>query len=148
MKSPLLTTQPNSLELDIVLLMTRLVMGAVFIIMGWPKVQQPISWMGPGSGFPGFFQLLAAIAEFIGGIALVIGFLTRIAAFGIACTMVVATWSLVFSWHLPFIDMQGGSAYYPNLLLLVSALLLMVTSAGRISLDRLLFGVNIKKTVI
>jgi len=39
---------------------------------------------------PGFLQGLAALSEFGGGLALIAGLLTPLAAFGIACTMVVA----------------------------------------------------------
>jgi putative oxidoreductase len=148
MKTPLLTTKPNSIELDAILLMIRVVMGSLFINMGWPKIQQPMNWMGPDSGFPGFFLMLAAIAEFVGGIALVLGFLTRVAAFGIGCNMVVATYMAAVVWKMPFVDMKGGPSYYTNLLLLGLALLFIVSSSGRFSVDRIFFGVTTENPVI
>lgn len=52
-----------------VLLLLRLVAGTAFVIHGSQKIQNPFGWMGPQSSIPGFFQLLAAISEFGGGIA-------------------------------------------------------------------------------
>jgi len=58
----------HSTMASIVLLLLRLVAGSAFILHGWQKVQNPVGWMGPESSIPGFFQFLAAISEFGGGI--------------------------------------------------------------------------------
>src|SRR5207245_5587211 len=82
------------------LLVLRLVTGAAFILHGWPKIQNAFHWMDPADGpapVPGFLQALAALSEFGGGIALILGFLTPLAALGIACTMITAI-SMV---HIP-----------------------------------------------
>src|ERR1700742_762728 len=77
----------------------RLVLGVVFFAHG---AQKMLGWFGgPGfSGTVGFFTgylhipapfaYLAIAAEFFGGLGLILGFLTRIAAFGIAVNMLVA----------------------------------------------------------
>jgi putative oxidoreductase len=148
MKTTFLATKVNSPEVDAILLFIRIIMGIMFAMVGWPKIQQPMSWMGPDSGFPGFFLMLAAISEFIGGLALVLGVLTRIAAFGLACTMAVATYVMAVNYGASFVDMQGGKAYNLNLLLLGVALLFMLNGPGRLSLDRLFFGVTPKRPVI
>ena len=145
MKSSLLATRLNPVSVDVVLLLIRIVVGTLFIIVGYPKIQAPASWMGPNSGWPGFFLALAAIAEFIGGIALVAGFLTRIAAFGQFCTMAVSIYVMKFQYGASFIDMKGGAnVYNVNVLLLLISLLFIVISAGRFSIDRLLFGVTLR----
>src|ERR1700686_5564345 len=77
----------------------RLVVGVVFFAHGAQKL---LGWFG-GPGFAGSmglftgylhipapFAFLAIAAEFFGGLGLILGFLTRIAAFGIATNMVVA----------------------------------------------------------
>src|SRR2546430_983735 len=77
----------------------RLVLGVVFFAHGAQKL---LGWFG-GFGFAGtmgFFTgmmhipaplaFLAIAAEFFGGMGLILGFLTRIAAFGIAVDMLVA----------------------------------------------------------
>jgi len=71
------------------LLMVRLVMGTAFILHGWGKVQTPFSWM-PGGNTPGYLQAAAAFSEFGGGIALILGVLTPVAAVLLAITMAEA----------------------------------------------------------
>ena len=75
------------------LLVFRLVMGAAFILHGWPKIQNAFHWMDHMPDVPippPYLQALAALAEFGGGIGLILGLLTPLAALGIACNMVVA----------------------------------------------------------
>jgi putative oxidoreductase len=134
------STGDQSVITDLLLLLIRVIVGYVFIRAGWDKIQHPLNWMGPTSGFPGFFQALAAIAEYCGGIALILGFLTRIAAFGIACTMVTAVYMLRFVWSAPFISPTGGIAYVLPLILLLIVLVLLNLGAGRFSVDWLLSG--------
>ena len=55
------------------LLLPRLVMGAAFVLHGWPKIQNPFGWMGPEAPFPVILIALAALAEFGGGLALIVG---------------------------------------------------------------------------
>ena len=57
---------------------------------GWGKIQHATSWMGPTSPIPGWAQACAAVGEFGGGLGLILGLLTPLAAFGIASTMVGA----------------------------------------------------------
>jgi putative oxidoreductase len=58
-------------------------MGAAFVLHGWPKIQHPMGWMGLEATVPAIFQLLAAVAEFGGGMALIVGLLTQLASLGI-----------------------------------------------------------------
>src|SRR5687768_6168446 len=67
------------------LLLLRVVAGAGMMVHGWPKAQKPFGWMGDGA--PAVLQALAALAEFGGGLALILGLLTPVAALGIICTM-------------------------------------------------------------
>ena len=66
------------------LLILRLVAGAAIALHGWPKIQSATSWMGPDAPVPGVLQLLAALAEFGGGICWVLGLLTPLASFDVA----------------------------------------------------------------
>jgi putative oxidoreductase len=123
------------------LLIVRLVVGAAFVLHGWPKIQNPMGWMNAmgGQGVPSFLQALAALAEFGGGIALILGLLTPIAAFGIVCQMLGALLLVHFPKGDPFVA-QGRSSYELALVYLVMAVLLIATGPGRWSLDALLFG--------
>jgi len=122
------------------LLFVRLVAGVAFVLHGWGKIQNPMGWMGPESPVPGFFQLLAAVSEFGGGIAWIIGFLTPFASFGIACTMAVAVFMHMVVMKDPFVNMTGGSSFEPALGYLATAILILVIGPGKFSIDAKVFG--------
>jgi putative oxidoreductase len=129
---------------DLALLLIRLLAGYAFVLHGWGKIQNPLNWMGQGSSIPGIFQALAAVSEFGGGFALITGFLTRLGALGIGCTMAVAVYMHRFVMGDPFMNLSGGRSYEPASVYLVIALLLLIAGPGRFSLDRIIFG--LKKT--
>ena len=122
------------------LLLLRLVAGVAFIIHGWQKIQNPFGWMGPQSGIPGIFQFLAALSEFGGGIAWVIGLLTPLAALGIACTMAVAVHMHSMVLHDPFVSLTGARSYELASAYLCIAVILLALGPGRVSLDAKIFG--------
>ena len=131
------------LPADLALLLLRLVMGTAFVLHGWGKIQHPLSWMSKAPyPAPPPLQLLAAISEFGGGIALILGLTTPLFAFGLLCTMAVATWTHAVVNRDPFVLMSyplKASYELPAIYFCVSALFLTI-GPGRLSLDRLLFG--------
>ena len=139
----LFATCHQSIPFDLALLLIRIAVGPAFIITGHGKITDPTGWMGPDAPFPGFLLALAAISEFCGGIALILGLVTRLAAFGIGCTMAVATYTHI-SGGDPYVNMTGGTDYKIALTYLLIALLFLINGPGRFSLDRLIFGVHHK----
>ncbi len=131
--SALLFPQRTATRTDAALLALRLVVGAAFILHGYGKIQHPFAWMGPDSGTPAVFQGLAALSEFGGGIAFLLGALTPVAALGIASTMAVAVLKHT-GWGHPFVG-QGGPSYELALVYLAIAGLLLVSGPGRFSVD-------------
>jgi len=123
------------------LLLVRLVMGPAFVLHGWPKIQNPMGWMNAmgGSSVPSFLQALAAVAEFGGGIALILGLLTPIAAFGLVCQMLGALFLVHLPQGDPFVS-QGGPSYELALIYLVMSIMLIALGPGKWSLDARLFG--------
>lgn len=121
------------------LLLLRLVMGTAFVLHGWPKIQNPFGWMGPEAPFPGMLIALAALAEFGGGLALLVGMLTRLASLGIISTMVVAIGMVHVPKGDPFVG-QGGASWELAAVYLACGILFLLLGPGRISLDALLFG--------
>jgi putative oxidoreductase len=131
---------------DGVLALLRLVLGVVFFLHG---AQKALGWFG-GFGFSGTmhaftgmmhipapFAFLAIMAEFLGGIGLLVGFLARVAAFGIAVNMCVAV-ALVHSANGPFMNWYGnqkGEGYEYHLLATVIAVTIMIRGAGAFSVD-------------
>lgn len=120
------------------LLLLRLYAGAALMSHGRGKIQNPMHWMDGAPGAPpAVLQALAAVSEFFGGLGLMVGLLTPLAAFGIACTMAFATFKHV-SRGDPFVA-HGGGSFEPALGYLVTAVLLMLAGPGRYSLDSLVF---------
>ncbi len=88
--------------------------------------------LGPG-------MVMAAAAggmEFFGGIAIILGLLTRAAALGAAVTMLVA----IVSVHLENGFFMANNGYEFALMLLLVALALVIRGSGHVSLDNRLFG--------
>ena len=127
--------------------MIRLVLGVVFFAHG---AQKMLGWFG-GFGFSGtmdFFTgtmhipaplaFLAIAAEFFGGLALILGFLARIAAFGIAVSMVVAiaTVNKAFGFFMNWYGTQKGEGFEYHLLVLAMTAFLMIRGGGAFSIDR------------
>lgn len=122
---------------SLAMLFVRLVAGTAFIFHGWSKIQDPFHWLGAAAPIPGIFQALAALSEFGGGIAWILGLLTPLASLGLMATMSVAVYFHV-SHGDPFIG-QGGS-FEPALGYAALSFLLFMIGPGRFSLDAFLFG--------
>ena len=125
----------------------RLVLGVIFFAHG---AQKMLGWFG-GHGFSGTmgmftnfmhipapFAFLAIAAEFFGGLGLIFGLLTRIAAFGIFCNMVVAFLTVHhrFGFFMNWTGTQKGEGFEFHLLVLAITVFLMIRGAGAASLDR------------
>jgi len=123
------------------MLLLRLVVGAAFLFHGWPKIQTPFGWMGPEAPVPGPLQFLAALSEFGGGIALILGFLTRPAGLGIASTMAVAAGMVHIRSGAPFVSSAPGSPSWElAAVYFACAALFLLAGPGRFSLDAVAFG--------
>ena len=123
------------------LLLVRVVMGAAFLFHGWPKIQHPFDWMGPDANMPGVLQFLAALSEFVGGIALILGFLTRVAALGLTVTMAVAGGMVHIPAGHPFVaGAAGGPSWELAGIYFACAVLFLLAGPGRWSVDACLFG--------
>ena len=134
---------------DIATATVRLALGVVFFAHGAQKL---LGWFG-GYGFTGtmgfftgvlhipvIFAFLAIAAEFFGGLGLIFGFLTRIAAIGVLSNMIVAI-ALVhsqFGFFMNWTGTQKGEGYEYHLVILAVTVLLIIRGAGAVSLGRLL----------
>lgn len=125
---------------DLALLVLRLVGGSAMMLHGWGKIQKPFSWMGPDAFAPPFFQALAALSEFGGGLAWVLGLLTPLASLGVLSTMAVAAWFHAIKRGDPFVSKGGEPSFELAAIYFCIALLFVALGPGRASLDRALFG--------
>jgi putative oxidoreductase len=138
-------------ENDIALTIARLALGIIFFAHG---SQKALGWFG-GYGFhgtmaffthqlgiPAVFAFLDIAAEFLGGIGLILGCLTRIAAFGIACVMLVAVVLIHhnFGFFMNWAGNQKGEGFEYHLLALAITIVLMIKGGGALSVDRAVSG--------
>jgi len=134
---------------DIVPAIIRVVAGVLFFYHGAQKMLG--WWGGPGfsammrafesQGIPAVFAFLAIAAEFFGGIALIVGFLSRIAAFGITVNMIVAimTVNLQNGLSMNWSGQQKGEGFEYHLLVLAITISIMLVGAGAFSVDRMIY---------
>jgi putative oxidoreductase len=90
-------------------------------------------------GIPAVLAVLAIAAEFLGSLGLIVGALSRVAAFGIAVVMLVAI-LMVHAGQGFFMNWTGtqhGEGYEYHLLALGLALIVVVRGGGAYSLDRM-----------
>jgi putative oxidoreductase len=119
------------------LLALRIALGIIFFSHGYPKVAH----LGPGMqesfvqhGLPGYFVYVSGVLEVFGGMLLVLGLFTRVAALLLAIEMVVAIWK-VHSGHGYF----AVHEYEFPLAMAAACFALATVGAGLLSLDQPLF---------
>jgi|SRR5690242_71741 len=141
MGSPSLVAEPTSGRFDAALLLLRIASGIVFLYHGSAILFGAFGGPGPQkfAAFlhaPAVVGYLVGLAQFLGGLAVLLGVLIRIGAVCIVIVMLGA----IFIAHLPhgFDVTKGGMEYALTQLLIALALLL--TGAGRYSLAAILPG--------
>lgn len=122
----------------------RIPAGIIFVAHGAQKLfgsfggyglEGTGQWMASIGLEPGFLMALGAgSAEFFGGIALLIGLLTRPAAVVLAFTMIVA----ILTVHISNGLFMSNNGYEFGLSLLAISVALAFSGGGRLSLDRAL----------
>ncbi len=121
------------------LLIVRLVFGLGIMMHGGHKIVHPFNWMGENAPVPAILQALAALSEFGGGLALILGLLTPLAMLGLASTMFVAIATVHLPAGDPFVS-QGGRSFEPAALYLAVALMSIITGPGTLSFDAIIFS--------
>jgi putative oxidoreductase len=133
---------------DLTLTVLRALLAVVFFPHGAQKL---LGLFGGGGlhgtlalfarmGLPTFLGWLVIVTEFFGPLALLFGFLTRIAALAIGVDMLSAV--LLVHIHIGFFmnwtGQQKGEGFEFHLLALAIVIVLLVRGAGALSLDRLI----------
>ena len=116
------------------LLVLRLVLGTIMIAHGWQKIadhMQMITAMMHQMGLPSLMAYLVVAAEFGGGVLLVVGFLTRLAALAILIDMLVA----ILKVHLPHGLFSSAGGFEFPLACAAIAFSLIWSGAGPIAID-------------
>ena len=116
------------------LLVLRLALGIIMIAHGWQKIadhMHMITGMMHQMGLPAFMAYLVVTAEFGGGILIVVGFLTRLAALAILVDMLVA----ILKVHLPHGMFSSNGGFEFPLACAAIAFSLIWSGAGPIAVD-------------
>jgi putative oxidoreductase len=114
-------------------LLARVLLAVLFIIAGFGKlgdVQGFTGYMTSG-GVPAFLAWPTILLEFLGGIAILVGFQTRIVALALAGFSLLS--AVLF--HLVPADQMQMTSFYKNLGLAGGYILLVIHGAGRFSAD-------------
>jgi putative oxidoreductase len=126
----------------------RLALGAMILPHG---LQKTLGWFGGygftgtmgfltgQAGFPWILAFLAILAESVGGVMLLAGLGTRLAACGVGVTMVVAaTMHRANGFFMNWTGSQKGEGWEFHLLAVAIAAALVILGGGRLSVDRAL----------
>jgi len=129
------------------LLFLRLFMGGAMMTHGLSKIKSPFHWMdGMPVHPPGFLQALGAAGEFFGGMGLLFGALTPLAALGVMSTMFVAYLQHMSGPGPHYLiepqGVKGADSYEDVAFYFIGALTLFLTGPGLLSIDAFLFGRN------
>lgn len=134
---------------DFVLTIVRITLGVVLFEHGAQKL---LGWYG-GPGFantkrafteqlhlPGFVVFLVTTSEFFGGLGLIVGLLSRIAALGVITTMLGAMrFHFQHGLFMNWFGEKKGHGYEYHLLAIALAIVVFVKGAGAVSADRALY---------
>jgi len=109
---------------DLAVLLLRLSLAAIFLVHGPKKL----------NGAMGNFMTFIGVAETAGGLAMLFGFLTQLAAIGLGIIMIGAMYKKINEWHVPFTSMEK-TGWELDLIILASCIVLLTLGAGAYSVD-------------
>lgn len=120
------------------LLVLRLALGIVMTAHGYSKVFGGLhhhAQFVASLGLPAWLGYVSSFAEFVGGLLVILGFLTRPAALAICIDLAVAIWKV--HWHN---GLRGQGGYEFPLALAAIAFALIFFAAGPIAVDHIFGG--------
>jgi putative oxidoreductase len=139
---PLLSCTDNLADRwqEFLLLVGRVMLGAIFVISGTVKNLGIAPYSTRGWPAEWFFGPLGATVELIGGILILLGIGTRYAALLMMLFMIVATLSSHRFWEFtdPAQFRLQQSQFFKNVSIFGGFVLVFLTGPGRYSIDRLL----------
>ena len=118
---------------DVALLLLRVMVGIVFITSGWKHFQDPEA-RSKDIGMSKGFTIFLGAAELAGGLGLIFGFLTQLAAIGLTLIMLGAIWKKIFAWQTGFWGKSGTNGWSYDTMSVVMNLVIVTTGGGNLSL--------------
>lgn len=104
---------------DLGLFILRLVIGLIFIVHAIPKFKNKPGWK------------IIGLLELLGGLALIVGVLTELAAIGLSLLMLGAIYMKVAKWKIPFTTM-ANTGWEFDLIMLAGNIALITSGPGSI----------------
>ncbi len=114
---------------DLGLLLLRLMVGVVFVTSGWSHVtraEERSKSIGKSKGFTVFL----GVAEVAGGLGVMSGMLTQLAAIGLIVVMLGAIQKKIFVWKTGFWGEKTFGWHYDLMLVLMSLVILFSDGGG------------------
>ncbi len=119
---------------DLGLLALRIAIGTIFLVHGKNKFGMWKTKTGEPAGPMSSIMRFLAVVEPLGGLALLVGFLTPFASIGLALIMIGAMYFKMTKWHTGMVS-QNGTGWELDLVILAGCIALMTLGAGAWSLD-------------
>lgn len=123
------------------LLIMRLAVGAIMVVHGYHNVfgglHHHVDFVH-SLGFPNWLGYVSAFTEFLGGLLVLAGLFTRVAACAIAVDMFVAIWKA--HWHNGLIGAADRPGFEFPLAVFALAFALIFFGGGPIAIDHILRG--------
>ena len=120
---------------DVALLLLRIMVGIVFISSGWNHLKEPGA-RSKDIGMSKGFTIFLGAAEVAGGLGVVLGVLTQLAASGLILIMLVAIQKKIFVWRTGFWGKSGTNGWSYDTMLVVMNLVIVTTGGGNLSLSK------------
>jgi putative oxidoreductase len=114
---------------DVALVLLRLMVAIVFINSGWNTLKDPAR-RAKDLGFNPSFTVFLGIAESLGGLGVLFGILTQIAAAGLILINLGAVQKKIFVWRTGFWG-EASAGWSYDLLLIVMSLVILTSAGGR-----------------
>lgn len=129
-----MTTTTNNL----VLLIARIMLGLIFVVSGFGKTGDVAGFAGfmASGGVPAFLAWPVVLFEILGGLALILGFQTRIVAVALGAFCLISG----TLYHFDPADQMQMTQFLKNLSMTGGFLALAVVGAGAWSVDGLRGG--------
>ncbi|MBO0694782.1 MAG: DoxX family protein [Verrucomicrobia bacterium] len=120
---------------DVALLLLRVMVGIVFITSGWNHLKEPGA-RSKDIGMSKGFTICLGAAEVAGGLGVMLGVLTQLAASGLILLMLGAIQKKIFVWRTGFWGESGTNGWSYDTMLVVMNLVIVTTGGGNLSLLR------------
>jgi putative oxidoreductase len=114
---------------DVALVLLRVMVGIIFIDSGYRSLKDPDA-RAKSIGLSKNLTVLLGLAEGLGGVAVLVGCLTHLAAIGLVLVMLGALQKKIFVWNAGFWGKDGYGWSY-ELMIVSMLLVILCTNGGR-----------------